>query len=85
MFDRIANSEATDGCANIMITITNDPGRDEAEVIGELTSSIRPPSRLDAENCQEFARLFRLLFLDGVRKDAAHVQDALERAEFEDR
>jgi hypothetical protein len=85
VFDRIANFEGTGGCADIMITITKNPGRDAAEVIAELASSIRPPSQFDAENCQEFVRLFRLLCLGGVRKDAAYVQDALERAEFEDR
>ncbi len=48
VFDRIAASEGTDNCAEIMYTISNDPDRDAAEVIRELSTKMRPLSGFSA-------------------------------------
>jgi membrane associated rhomboid family serine protease len=44
IFDRIAASQGTDNCAEIMYTIANDPKRDSAEVIRDMAGEMRPLS-----------------------------------------
>lgn len=42
IFNRIGAALGTDNCADIMYSIANDPDRDEAEVIKDMASKIRP-------------------------------------------
>jgi len=50
VFDRISAAQNTDACAEIMYTIANDPAREEAEVIAEMASSMRPLTGFNAED-----------------------------------
>ena len=48
VFDRIAASQGTDNCAEIMYTIANDPDRDAAEVIRKYSAEMQPLSGFSA-------------------------------------
>lgn len=48
VFDRIAASQGTDNCADIMYTIANDPEREAAVVIREMATGMRPLSGFSA-------------------------------------
>jgi len=50
IFERISVAQETDSCGDIMYTIANDPARDEAEVIAEMSSSMRPLTGFNAED-----------------------------------
>ncbi len=55
IFDRINESLGSEGCANIMYTIANDPDRSEAEVIADMTANMRPLSGFDASDSRKYA------------------------------
>ncbi|MCP4301138.1 MAG: rhomboid family intramembrane serine protease [Gammaproteobacteria bacterium] len=42
VFERIGMVQGSDSCADVMYTIANDPERNEAEVIYDMATSIRP-------------------------------------------
>jgi membrane associated rhomboid family serine protease len=48
VFDRIAASQGTDNCAEIMYRIANDPERESSVVIEEMTAGMRPLSGFNA-------------------------------------
>lgn len=50
IFERISVAQETNSCGDIMYTIANDPARDEAEVIAEMSSSMRPLTGFNAED-----------------------------------
>jgi membrane associated rhomboid family serine protease len=54
IFDRIAASQGTDNCAEIMYRIANDPDRDADEVIREMAAEMRPLSGFSAVDSSLF-------------------------------
>lgn len=50
VFDRIGAAQKMDDCAGIMIMIANDPEREEAEVIADMASSMRPLTGFNRED-----------------------------------
>lgn len=48
IFDRIAASQGTDGCADIMYSIANDPDRSTTDVIRDMAREMRPLSGFNA-------------------------------------
>lgn len=75
IFNRIAAAGDTNNCMDILYTITNDPARDEADIIAEMASSIKPLSA--------FSREDSVLYVTGVleeevRRFRARVQDEPE-------
>ncbi len=50
VYERIGAAQSTDTCADIMFAIANDPSREEAEVIAEMTTSMRPLTGFSAED-----------------------------------
>ena len=56
VFDRIAVSQGTDSCADIMYTIANDPAREENEVIAEMATKMKPLTGFNTEDSREYVR-----------------------------
>lgn len=56
VFDRIADSQGTDSCADIMYTIANDPAREESEVIAEMAAKMKPLTGFNTEDSRAFVR-----------------------------
>ena len=56
VFDRIAVSQGTDSCADIMYTIANDPAREESEVIAEMAAKMKPLTGFNTEDSREYVR-----------------------------
>lgn len=56
VFDRIAVSQGTDSCADIMYTIANDPAREESEVIAEMVAKMKPLTGFNTEDSREYVR-----------------------------
>ena len=54
VFDRISAAQGTDSCAEIMYSIANDPDREEAEVIEEIVSRMRPLTGFSAEDSRNY-------------------------------
>jgi len=69
IFERIGNAQGMNSCAGVMFTITNDPERNEAEVIKDVATGIRPLAGLSATDSvtyvsqvlEEHARRFNRL------------------------
>ncbi len=72
VFDRISAAEGIDNCAEIMLTIANDPGRDEADVIAELASNMRP---LTGFNAADSSLYVTRMLEDEVRRYKALVPE----------
>ncbi len=56
VFDRIAASQGTDDCAQIMYSIANDPERDEQEVISEFARKMKPLTGFSPSDSREYVR-----------------------------
>ena len=56
VFDRIAASEGTNSCGDIMYTIANDPERDTNEVIADMASKMRPLTGYNTQDSREYVR-----------------------------
>ena len=56
IFERIAASQGTNSCGDIMYTIANDPERDASEVITDMASKMRPLTGYNAEDSREYVR-----------------------------
>jgi len=56
IFERIATAQGTNACGDIMYIITNDPGREESEVIAEMAARMRPLTGFNTEDSREYVR-----------------------------
>ena len=56
IFQRIAESQGMNTCADIMYTIANDPERDETEVIADMASKSRPLTGFNVEDSRAYVR-----------------------------
>lgn len=56
VFERIAASQGTNSCGDIMYTIANDPERDTNEVIADMASKMRPLTGYNAQDSREYVR-----------------------------
>jgi membrane associated rhomboid family serine protease len=56
IFERIANSQGTNSCGDIMYIIANDPNRGEDEVIADMASGMRPLTGFNTEDSREYVR-----------------------------
>lgn len=54
VYERISTSEGTDECIEILYRITNDPDREEAQVIAEMASGIRPLTGFNREDSTNY-------------------------------
>ncbi len=50
VYERISIAQDTDTCADIMYAIANDPARNEADVIAEMATSMRPLTGFNAKD-----------------------------------
>ncbi len=80
VYDRISQAQKTDTCAEIMYAIAHDPARDEAEVIAEMATSMRPLTGFNAEDSalyvtqmlEEDVRRFKTLVPDDPDEGLAY-------------
>ena len=56
VFNRIADAEGSDNCAQIMFTIANDPEREEQEVIADMVRKMKPLTGFSAEDSREYVQ-----------------------------
>ena len=72
VFERVSAANDSANCAQIMYTIANDPEREEAEVIADMVSGVRP---LTGFNAADSALYVTQMLEDEVRRYKSFVPD----------